>query len=204
MLLKSDAQHTHPPIDSAMTTTAHFSFSLDHYEHMVAVGAFSGEYEKRVELIRGEIVPMSPIGAPHQHAIIQLTDWSYEVAPRETIAISVQGAVRIPISDSEPQPDLVWLVRRNFSKIHPEPHEVLLLVEVAESSLEVDRGIKLGVYAEAKISDYWIVNLIDKQIEVYRTPVGREYQDKAIYRGDDTVSPLTLPSASIRPSRLLG
>jgi len=97
---------------------------------------------------------------------------------------------------------LVWVVRRNFSKIHSDPHEVLLLVEVAESSLEVDRGIKLGIYAEAKVSDYWIVNLVDKQIEVYCTPVGREYQDQSIYRGDTPVSPLALPSASIRPSRL--
>lgn len=187
-----------------MTTTPLFSFSLDHYEHMVAVGAFSGEYEKRVELLRGDIATMSPIGASHQNAIMLLTDWSYKVAPLERIAISVQGAIRIPISDSEPQPDLAWIARRDFSKLHPEPHEVLLLVEVAESSLEVDRGIKLGIYAEAKIADYWIVNLVEKQIEVYRTPVGREYQDKSIYRGDAPVSPLALPTASIQPSRLFG
>jgi len=187
-----------------MTGSAPYLFSLDHYEHMVAVGAFSGEYEKRLELLRGEIVTMSPIGAPHQNAVIVLTDWSCEVVPREKMAFSVQGAIRIPINDSEPQPDLVWLVRRDFSQLHPEPHEVLLLVEVAESSLDLDRGAKLGVYAEAGIADYWIVNLVEKQIEVYRTPVGREYQEKAVYRGDTAVSPLALPTASLRTSRLFG
>jgi Uma2 family endonuclease len=110
--------------------------------------------------------------------------------------------VRIPVSDSEPEPDLFWAVQGDYFKRHPEPHEVLLLIEVAESSLPIDRGVKLGVYAEAGIADYWIVNLIDQQIEVYRKPVGREYQDKAIFRGDASVSPLALPEATLQPSRL--
>lgn len=187
-----------------MTTTPLFSFSLDHYEHMVAVGAFSGEYEKNVELIRGEIVAMNPIGPPHGHIQTLLLDWSIQVVPLSTMAIREQLPIRVPVSGSEPQPDLVWAVRRDYSQRHPEPREVLLLVEVAESSLILDRGVKLGVYAEAKIADYWIVNLVDKQIEVYRTPVGREYQDKLIFRGDTPVSPLALPTASIQPSRLFG
>src|SRR4051812_12050401 len=127
-----------------MRTIAHFS--LDHYEHMVEVGAFSGEFEKRLELLRGEIVMMSPIGPRHHNCLILLTDWSYEVAPREKVVISVQGPIRIPAIDSEPQPDLVWSVRRDYSKIHAEPHEVALLVEVAETSLETDRGEKCEIY----------------------------------------------------------
>lgn len=113
-----------------------------------------------------------------------------------------QGPVRIPVSDSEPEPDLVWVAQGNYFKRHPEPHEVLLLVEVAETSLAVDRGVKLGVYAEAGLADYWIVNLIDQQIEVYRNPAGREYQDSFIVRGDSSVSSLALPAATLQPSRL--
>jgi Uma2 family endonuclease len=153
-------------------------------------------------LIRKEIVMMSPIGPAHHHCLILLTDWSYDVVPRDKIAISVQGPIRIPASDSEPEPDLVWAARRDYSKRHPEPHEVLLLVEVADTSLEVDRGLKLSVYAEAGIPDYWIVNLIDQQIEVYRKPVGHTYDDQSIYRGDAVIHPLALSAASLQPSQL--
>jgi Uma2 family endonuclease len=171
---------------------------------MVAVGAFSGSFEKRVELLRGEIVTTIPIGPPQYNALGWLTDWSYEVVSLSKVFVGVQGPVRIPASDCEPEPDLVWAVRRDYSQRLPEPHEVLLLVEMADTSLEMDRGVKLEVYAEAGIADYWIVNLIDKQIEVYRKPAGREYQDKSVFRDDAPVSPLALPAAVLLPSRLFG
>ena len=179
-------------------------FSLRHYEHMVEVGAFAGEFEKHIELIRGHIVAKSPCGPRHYHVRNLLMDWSYEVVTNDDVAIGVQAPIRIPVSDSEPEPDLVWTMRRDFSKVLPEPHEVLLLVEVAESSLSIDRGVKLAVYAEAGVADYWIVNLIDEQIEVYRKPAGREYQEKSIFRGDTPLHPLALPAATILPSRLFG
>jgi Uma2 family endonuclease len=185
-----------------MSTVA--NFTLDHYEHMVEVGAFSGEFEKRVELLRGEIVSMSPIGPPHHQCVILLTDWSYEVVPRERIVISVQGPVRIPAGNSEPQPDLVWAVRRDYSKLHAEPHEIMLLVEVADTSLETDRTEKLEIYAEAGIQDYWIVNLIDEQIEVHRKPSGRTYQERKVYREKAAIQPLALPTATLKPSQLFG
>jgi len=77
-------------------------------------------------------------------------------------------------------------------------------VEVADSSLETDRVTKLGIYAEAGIVDYWFVNVIDHQIEVYRKPAGRDYQEKQVYRGDTPISPLALPTATLQASRLFG
>lgn len=183
-----------------MDITAHFS--LKHYEHMVAVGAFSGEFEKNVELLRGQIVDMAPLRPADCHIRTLLTEWSYEVVSRDELNIHVRAPIRIPVSDSEPQPDLTWVRPGRYWQRHPEPSEVLLLVTVGNLSLEDDRGEKLGVYAEAGIADYWIVNLIDQQIEVYRNPVGREYQDKSVFRGDSPVSPLALPTASLQPSRL--
>ncbi|HMO87133.1 MAG TPA: Uma2 family endonuclease [Lacipirellulaceae bacterium] len=183
-----------------MSTVAHFS--LAHYEHMVEVGAFAGDFEKRVELLRGEICHMSPIGFLHSHVVTLLTDWSYEVVPRAQMAIRVQSPIRIPRSDSEPEPDLVWVKRRPAASNHPEPSDVLLLIEVADSSLEVDRGAKQSIYAEAGIADYWIVNLLQQHVEVYRQPVGQAYQQQLVLTGQDAVRPLALPTASVEPIQL--
>ena len=183
-----------------MSTIAHFS--LDHYEHMVETGAFTGKFQKRVELLRGEICMMSPLGVSDSHAVTLLTDWSYNVVPRPSICIRVQNPIRIPTNDSEPEPDLVWVTQQEYSEYHPGPEDVVLLIEVADSSLETDRTEKLSIYAEAGIADYWVVNLVSRQIEVYRQPLKQTYQDKKVYREDQAVVPLALPTAAIAPSQL--
>jgi Uma2 family endonuclease len=179
-------------------------FSLEHYEHMVAVGAFDPPFDIPVELIEGEIFMMSPIGEPHSQAIIALNEWSYEVVDRKRLVIRVQMPIRIPATQAEPEPDLVWARRQGPRDKPPEPDRVALLIEVAESSLDYDRTVKLPNYALAGISEYWIVNLIDEQIEVYRGPSGRDYQQKTIHRGGDAIYPLALPQASLSTSRLFG
>jgi Uma2 family endonuclease len=176
-------------------------FSLDHYEHMVEVGAFSGQFEKRVELIRGEIVQMTPMNIAHANCVTKITEWSFQVAPLDRIMIRVQNPIRIPANNSEPEPDVVWVNRKEYSQ-HPEPGDILLLIEIADSSLEFDRNEKLEVYAEAGIPEYWIVNLIDQQIEVYRRPSGRTYQEQQTYRSDAKIHPLALPAAVFQPSLL--
>jgi Uma2 family endonuclease len=183
-----------------VSTVAHFS--LDQYEHLVEVGAFSGPHEKRLELLRGVIREISPIGFIHSQVVTLLTDWSYEVVPREHFVTRVQNPVRVSPNDSEPQPDLVWCQKRDSADHHPQPDDILLLIEVADTSLEDDRGEKLEIYAEASIHEYWIVNLIDEQIEVYRKPTGRTYQEQSTYRGDAEIHPLALPTATLQPSRL--
>ena len=183
-----------------MSTIAHFT--LAHYEHMVEVGSFSGPFRKRVELLRGEIVEMSPIGTEHAETIDRLMEWSISVTTKQPVRIRIQNPTRIPANDSEPEPDVAWVTRKNYSDRHPEPQETLMIVEVADTSLAVDRGEKLSVYAEAEIADYWIVNLLDRQIEVYRNPSGKTYQSSTVYREQEAVFPLALPSASLLPGRL--
>jgi Uma2 family endonuclease len=182
-----------------MSTVAHFS--LDHYEHMVDIGAFAGQFEKRVELIRGEIIQMTPINIAHANCVTLVTEWTFQVVPLDGIMIRTQNPIRLPINGSEPEPDVVWVNRKTYSQ-HPESSDILLIVEVADTSLDFDRGEKLQVYAEAGIIEYWIVNLMDEQIEVYRKPSGRIYQENSICRGDAAVHPLVLPAATLRPSRL--
>jgi Uma2 family endonuclease len=182
-----------------MSTVAHFS--LDHYEHMVDVGAFAGQFEKRVELIRGEIIQMTPINIAHANCVTAVTEWSFQSADLNRMMIRVQNPIRIPANNSEPEPDIVWVNRKEYSR-HPEPADVLLLIEVADRTLDFDRNEKLEVYADAGVIEFWIVNLIDEQIEVYRKPSGRTYGEQATYRGDAGIHPLALPGATLRPSRL--
>ena len=183
-------------------TGAPATFTVEHWEHMVQVGAFDPPFDVPVELIQGELVMMSPIGEPHSQAIIALNEWSYEVVDRKRFMIRVQMPIRIPATQSEPEPDLVWVRRPPSREKPPEPDRVALLIEVAESSLAYDRTVKLPNYAIAGIHDFWIVNLIDEQIEVYRKPIGGTYQEQSVYRGDTGVHPLTLPTATLQPSLL--
>ncbi len=179
-------------------------FSLEHYEHMIRVGAFDPPFDISAELLEGNIVMMSPIGEPHSQAIIALSEWSYEVVDRKQLAIRVQMPIRIPATQTEPELDLVWVRRTVSREKPPEPGQVVLLIEVAESSLAYDREVKLPNYALAGIPECWIVNLIDEQIEVYRKPSGRTYQEQSTYCGDTEIRPLALPTSSLKPSRLFG
>ena len=183
-----------------MSTAA--SFALEQYERMVEAGAFDGRLQQRVEFLRGEIRQMNPIGSWHAQVLGDLTDWSYEVAPRSQVAIRVQTTLRIPASNSAPEPDLLWVKRRDYSRQHPEPKDVLLLIEVAESSLHEDRGEKRDLYAEALIAEYWIVNLVDRTIEIYRQPDGRLFQECRVLGIGDIATPLSLPQVSLPVARV--
>ncbi|MEO0530921.1 MAG: Uma2 family endonuclease [Planctomycetota bacterium] len=134
------------------------TFSLDHYEHLIACGAFTGEYVKGVELLWGEIVETAPIGPPHREDVDYLARWSLKVVDDALIRVSIQQPIRLPGSESEPEPDISWVREKSCAKRHPNPDEVLLVIEVAGSSLEIDRGPKLAAYAKAGIPEYWIVS----------------------------------------------
>ncbi|MFV2068098.1 MAG: Uma2 family endonuclease [Pirellulales bacterium] len=185
-----------------MSTLARFE--LEQYERMIRAGVFDGKFVRHLEFLRGAIVEMNPIGSAHSQCVANLSDWSYEVAPQTEVGIRVQMPLRIPRLNSEPEPDLLWVVRRDYSAKHPEPEDVLLVIEVADSSLEFDRGEKLQLYAEAGIEDYWVVNLIDRCIEIYRSVANAQYQATSVHRGSQDVRPLHFPGATLQPVRVFG
>jgi Uma2 family endonuclease len=182
--------------------------TIEQYEAMIDRGVFEPREAHRVELIPGEIVPIDPRGPtsptdpPHEDTVDELLEWSTEQPLRTVVRVRVQGAINIPELGSQPQPDLVWMVRRNYSKRRPTPEDVLLLFEVSDTTLSKDRGEKAELYAEAGIRDYWLVNINDQCVEVRRDPVGSTYQSLTIYRPGQEIHPLAFPDVSLPVSRL--
>ena len=123
-----------------MSTLAHFT--LAQYELMVEAGAFDGKYHQRVEFIRGEIREMTPFGPKHAWAVDWLNAWSFENTSRQEVIIRIQSSARIPNLERAPEPDVLWLAKRDYSSRHPEPADILLLIEVAYSSVAYDIGEK--------------------------------------------------------------
>jgi len=181
-----------------MSTVA--QFTLQQYELMVEAGAFDGKHHRRVEFIRGEIREMSPISPRHAWAVDWLGAWSFQNTDRREVIVRIQSPARIPNLESAPEPDVLWILSKDYSARHPEPADIHLMIEVAESSLAYDTGEKARLYAEAGIADCWVVNLVDDCVEVFREPSPSGYQSRQVRRGDEEIRPLALPDVVLKPS----
>jgi Uma2 family endonuclease len=145
---------------------------------------------------------MTPPGPEHDDLVDYLQDWSYAVVPPERVRIRIEKSIGLPSLQSGPQPDVAWVVKRNYRHARPTAADVLLVIEVAQSSLVYDRGEKAALYAEAGIADYWIVNNAGQCVEVYRDPEAGRYRSAQTFRGDQEVRPLAFPEVVLRPSML--
>ena len=177
-------------------------FTLEQYELMAEAGVFDGKHRQRVELIRGEIRQMTPIGIRHGAVVDRLARLSFELLPADRAVIRVQGMLSLPAVESAPEPDILWLAPRDYSRRHPLPKDVFLLIEVAESSLVGDLGEKSRLYAEAGIADYWVVDMVKDCVEVFREPGPGDYQRRERRRGDEEIRPLAFDGVVITPSML--
>ncbi len=176
--------------------------TLEQYDRMVEGGVFDPSRRWRLELIRGEIRQMNPIGSEHEEVVDRLTKWSAALAAAGRIRLRVQNSVGLPSLASAPEPDVAWVVERDYSRGRPTPPDVLLIIEVAESSLKYDCGEKAELYAEAGIADYWVVNLAEQSIEVRRDPAAGRYRSLQTYQDQQEVRPLALPEAVLHPAAL--
>lgn len=154
--------------------------------------------DDRVELIDGEIVEMNPIGSRHASSVGRLTRLFSELVGSKAF-VWVQNPVRLS-ELSEPQPDLALLKPRGhfYADAHPSATDVLLLVEVSDSSLAFDRDVKLALYAAAGIPEVWIVDLSAGVLTTYTSPSGGQFADRRQFRGDDRVKPTQVPGVSLR------
>ncbi len=176
-------------------------WTVEEYERLVALGALTEN--DRVQLVEGEIVEMSPQNAPHTTAV-HLTYETLRALLPPGHTVRVQGPLTLT-PDSEPEPD-VAVVRggpRDYRHRHPGPGDTLLVVEVADFTLSFDRERKARVYAGAGIPEYWILNLNDRALEVYREPHGGEYRVSVVQREGESVTPLFRPDAQIPVGDLL-
>ncbi len=183
-----------------MSTIAHLS--LAEYDRMIAAGVFDNGRRRRLELIHGEIREMSPIGSEHEEAVDRLNEWSIRSLPAAKVRVRVQNSIGLPELESAPEPDIGWVARRDYSRARPTAADVLLVIEVSESSLKYDSGEKADLYAAAGIADYWIVNLVDRRIEVRRDPSAEGYRSQAEFAGEDEIRPLAVQEIVFRPSIL--
>lgn len=170
-------------------------FTVEEYHRMGAVGILKPD--DRVELIEGEIVQMSPIGSRHAACVAYLMQLFFTAVGRRAI-VQAQNPVRLG-DLSEPQPDLMLLKPKAdfYASGHPGPSDVLLLVEVADSSAGSDRASKLPVYARAGISEVWLVDLEKRQIEVYWDPQGDTYASTRVHARGQSASPRAFPELRV-------
>lgn len=162
-----------------MTITTAKRFTIAEYDRLAQLGFF-GENE-RFELINGEIISMVSKGTPHSVCETRLERELYKLVG-ERATLRGQQPIIIP-EFSEPEPDRVIAKNRDddYLDAHPSPADILLLIEIADSSLKYDQEVKLPLYAQADISDYWIFNLVDNCLECYSEPY-QDLQGKCGYR----------------------
>jgi len=192
-------------IDQLETAEPHLlRWTKEQYYHMADMGWFDG---KRVELIEGKIVEMSPVGSTHW-TCVELTVQALRTIFGRGYVVSAQNAFDAGEGD-EPQPDVIVIPGSPRDYTNSLPSVAHLVVEVSDTTLASDRTHKAAVYAKAGIPEYWIVNLLRRRLEVHRLPGAQPHKfsfgcnDITIYSAGDSVAPLVAPQSSIAVADLL-
>jgi Uma2 family endonuclease len=176
--------------------------TVDEYYRMAEVGLLVPK--ARVELIEGEIIDMAPIGTRHGSAVKRLNHL-LTAALGDSVIVAVQDSLRLS-NRSEPQPDLMVLKARAdfYREAHPNADDVLLLIEVSDTTARYDRGVKLNLYARHGVCEVWIVDLDNGLMRTYRNPRGDTYSEVQETAQPGLLAPHALPGVRIDVSKLLG
>lgn len=181
---------------------ARYSFTAEEFQRMGEAGIF--RQDARLELIEGEIIEMSPIGSPHAACVKFLSGLLHRLFG-DAFIVGVQDPIRLN-DFSEPQPDVTLLKWRDdyYREKHPTPAEVLLVIEVADSTVVKDKTIKIPLYARTGIAEAWLVNIPEERIEAYSAPSGDLYQRVEIFGRGQEARAHTLEGLAVNASELLG
>ena len=177
-------------------------FTVGEYYAMADAGILSEN--DRVELVDGDVIVMPPIGDWHA-ASVKLLNNTILPALQGRAIVAVQDPVRLG-DDSEPQPDITLLQWRDdfYRNGHPSPSDVLLLIEVADSSVEFDRNVKLAAYAQTGIPEVWIAAHSERRIEAYTDPTGDSYATVRYFGPGDSIAPQAFPDIVLEVARIIG
>jgi len=194
-------------IDEAVESPRLRQFTLDEYHHLIDIGFFHPD--ERLELINGYLVMMSPLNPPHAATTTLLMSAFYEQISGQC-NIRIQQPIILRGPKSEPEPDIVLAKRRAdfYARQHPQTEDILLVVEVSDATLRYDRTTKKRDYAATGITEYWIINLVNERIEVYRDPdssvAGKaDYNTKLTFTRGQMLAPLEFPDCQIEVSEVL-
>ena len=176
-------------------------FTADEYQAMGRAGIL--RHTDRVELIEGEILEMAPIGPLHAAAVDRAAD-ALTAIVRPHAVVRVQSPIRLG-DFSEPQPDVVLLRRRDdfYCAAHPQPPDILLVIEIAVSSLRYDRDVKASLYAAHGIVEYWLLDVEEGSLTCYRSPERGIYRSVAVRTRGESIAPSTLPDCTLSVNDLL-
>lgn len=179
-----------------------YYFSVAEFERMGEAGVF--RKDARLELIEGEIIEMSPIGSRHAACVKFLSRFLNRTVG-DIVLVSTQDPIRLN-DFSEPEPDLALLRLRDdfYRDAHPTPADVLLIIEVADTTLAYDRQVKVPLYAKAGVAEVWIINLTDEQIEIYAELTGDTYQTVSNFRRGQEARAHTIANLAVSVEDVLG
>lgn len=181
---------------------ARYSFTAEEFQRMGEAGILRPD--ARLELIEGEIIEMSPIGSPHAACVKFLSGLLHRLFG-DTFIVGVQDPIRLN-DFSEPHPDVTLLRWRDdyYREKHPTPEDVLLVIEVADTTVVTDRKVKLPLYARAVINEAWLVNIPEEQVEVYSNPAGGLYEKVEVFGRGAEARSHTVEGLTVNVNELLG
>ena len=183
---------------SALADT--YKFTAEEFYRLYEAGVLDSK--DRIELLNGELIIMRAIGYRHAQAVTNLTSDFGEQA-RRRFMLSPQNPVELE-RYSAPQPDLVLVpMSRRKARRHPIPEEVFLIIEVADTSLRYDREDKQRAYAATGIREFWLLNLEDDCLEIYRDPQGDAYRERIVVSATGSASPLAFPDVTIALAEII-
>ncbi|MFB2935019.1 Uma2 family endonuclease [Aerosakkonemataceae cyanobacterium BLCC-F154] len=176
-------------------------FTVTQYHKMIEAGIL--KEDERIELIRGEIIEINPVSSRHAACVSRLTQL-FLFRLSQSVIVSCQNPVEL--DDSELLPDISLLRRKAdfYESGHPQPQDILLLVEVADTTVESDREIKIPLYAENGIIEVWLIDINEQSIEVYRQPSPKGYQNIQKFMRGENLSILAFSEIIISVDEVLG
>lgn len=177
-------------------------FTVDEYHRMGEVGIFS--VSEHLELIEGEIQIKVPITSRHASCVMR-SNATFSNVLGDLAIISVQNPVVLN-EFSEPEPDLAILKWRDdfYSQFHPGPPDILLVIEIAETSVAYEREVKLPVYARSGVPEVWLADIAAETVTAHAEPANGVYRNVRTYRRGDSITPLNFPDLWIEVASLFG